>query len=86
MVEPNFFGPKKPIDGLAVVWKTLAGFLLAVVAIMVAFLFHRLQLPKELQEASLVFEKIENVSDQEVYAGGDAVVAPIEPIKRQCRN
>ena len=81
MIEPNFFGPKKPIDGLAAIWKTLAGFLLVSVAAIVAFLFNRLQLPNELQKASLIFEKIENVSDQKVYAGGDIVVAPIEQVK-----
>lgn len=82
MTEENFFGPKKPLDGLAIIWKTLAGFLLVGVITAVSFLFSRLQLPDELQEASAVLEKIQNVSDDKVSAsGGDVVVAPAAAVE-----
>lgn len=82
MTEENVFGPKKPLDGLSIIWKALAVFLLGATVVSVSFLFNRLQLPNELQEASVVFETMKDISDNKVSAvGGDVVVAPIEPIK-----
>lgn len=79
MTEENFFGPKRPLDGLAIVWKSLAFFLLVGVVAIVSLLFHRLQLPSELEEASLVFEKMQEISENKVSANeNNTIKVPAE--------
>lgn len=74
-----FFGPEKPANKIGFFWKFIS-VLLAVGAVFVVSIFvQKLQFGTELNEISLVMEKMTELSNnQEVLAGGDITIEPRE--------
>ena len=83
MSEESLFGPKKSVDKFSFLWKVMSGAILVTVIFLISFLFHRMQLPVELSELSLVFDNLESLKDDKVQAGGDIVVSPIITVESE---
>ena len=79
MNNTPFFGPEKPADKIGFFWKFIA-VVFAVVAVFTISVFtNKLEFTSELNEISLVMEKMDELAKtDEVQAGGDVVVEPIK--------
>jgi D-alanyl-D-alanine endopeptidase (penicillin-binding protein 7) len=81
MHDKNVFGPQRPEDRFSILLKILTGTLVFVIILFITFLFQKLKLSDELKEVSLVFEAMDSISIEDVKAGGDVIIEPIEKEK-----
>ncbi|OGH60173.1 MAG: hypothetical protein A2725_04685 [Candidatus Magasanikbacteria bacterium RIFCSPHIGHO2_01_FULL_33_34] len=73
-----FFGPEKPVDKIGFFWKFISVLLAVGAVFTVSFFTNKLEFSSELNEISLVMEKMTDLSDSEsTLAGGDIVIEPV---------